>query len=118
MKECKVNKFFNCALVGVGIISIIFAVLCFVLNADFDYGYWVSAQSYGGDAYTGIQNAAAATANRVDGLSENVAILAKSIRMGLGFILLLAGLLIVLYGIKKIMEEKTNETQVSVEIEK
>ncbi|MBQ3221866.1 MAG: hypothetical protein IJB34_07920 [Clostridia bacterium] len=113
----KTNKIFNYALVGVGVVSIVFAVLCFVLNTDFDYGYWVSAEVYGGDAYTGIQNAAAATANRVDGLSENVAMLAKSIRMGLGFILLLAGLLIVLYGIRKMMEEKTNEKQATVEIE-
>lgn len=111
MNEQKTNKIFNYILIGIGVLSIIFAVLCFVLNGEFDYGYYVAWETYGGDAYTGIQNAAAATANQVDRLNESVATLAKCVKMGFGFILLIFGFLITLYGVKNIIKEKTNEKQ-------
>lgn len=102
----KVNKICNFVLIAIGIMAIICAMLCFILNSKFDYGYYIDWQKYGGDAYTGIQNAAAATANQVDRLNKNVETLANCIKSGLGFVLLISGLLILLHGIKKLLETK------------
>lgn len=57
-----------CSIIGVigGFISII---LGFVVSG-MSTGGWESNSTYGGDAYTGIQNAAAQTANNVQDLAE------------------------------------------------
>ena len=55
-----------------------------------DVGYWEASISYGGDAYTGIQNAAAQTANNVQDLAEIAA-------MGFGFLLISLGLFMIFY---------------------
>ncbi len=57
----KNKKFSGILFLGVAIISIIFAMICF----DMYDGNYESDIKYGGDAYTGIQNAAAQTANNV-----------------------------------------------------
>lgn len=47
-----------------GILSVIFGI--YVKNGDYGtYPYYIAGESYGGDAYTGIQNAAADTGNNV-----------------------------------------------------
>lgn len=111
MNGQKIKKIFNYTLIGIGVLSIIFAILCFVLNREFGSCYYVGRQVYGGDAYTGIQNAAAATANNIDALNESVETLANCIKIGFGFVLLILGLLIILLGTKKLMQEKKNEVQ-------
>ncbi len=57
-------------------------------------GAYESASSYGGDAYTGIQNAAAQTANNVRALAEIVA-------AGFGNLLIAIGLIFLFYFIVK-----------------
>ena len=64
-----------------GIVTIVLAVLVF----DASVGYYESSISYGGDAYTGIQNAAAQTAN-------NVKYVGEMLRLALGSLLMVLGL--------------------------
>ncbi len=75
-----------------------------------------SDKAYGGDAYTGIQNAAAATANYVSALNTSVEALSEAMMLGLGFCLMVAGVLIVVLGLKGLLVKdkakavETNET--------
>ena len=81
-----------CCLCGAatGVISIILGIIAACLKT----GVKEQAFSYGGDAYTGIQNAAAQTAT-------NVHYLANIIRFGISSLLIIAGLaLIFLFGAK------------------
>ena len=69
-----------------GSISVIFGVVTLTL----DSGSWENSRSYGGDAYTGIQNAAAQTANNVQALADIV-------KYGIGLLLIAIGLLAIAY---------------------
>ena len=69
----------NILFILVGIVSIGLSISCF--NAD--TGQYVSENYYGGDAYTGIQHAAAET-------GQNVRDLAKLAAKGFGSILLVS----------------------------
>lgn len=84
----------------VGIVSIGLSISCF--NAD--DGDYVAKNYYGGDAYTGIQHAAAET-------GENVRTLTKLATKGFGSILLVGGLALVVVGIPS----KRNENKPSDE---
>lgn len=77
-----------------GMISGILSVLFGLITLSQDTGSWESSTSYGGDAYTGIQNAAAQTANNVQDLAEIVA-------MGFGFLLIALGLFAIFYFVTK-----------------
>ena len=68
-----------------GAVTILLAILVFT----HDVGYYESNLSYGGDAYTGIQNAAAQTSN-------NVKYVGEMLRFALGSQMLVAGLAMVL----------------------
>lgn len=72
----------------VGALSIILSIVCFTkeISSGALHSY------YGGDAYTGIQNAAADT-------SKNVVELSKIAKTGFGSILLIAGLAFVGFGL-------------------
>ena len=72
----------------VGLISTILSFVCFGL----DTGSWESSKTYGGDAYTGIQNAAAQAAN-------NVQDAAAIMKFGFGSVLLIAGLTLILFAV-------------------
>ena len=72
----------------VGIVSIGLSVSCF--NAD--DGDYVEKYCYGGDAFTGIQHAAAET-------GQNVRALTKVATKGFGSILLVGGLSLIVIGI-------------------
>ena len=52
----------------IAILALIFAIICF--NAD--CGDLESNKAYGGDAYTGIQNSSAQTANNIYYLNKNI----------------------------------------------
>ena len=89
--------------------SCVFGMISGVLSAIFglitlsqDTGSWESSSSYGGDAYTGIQNAAAQTANNVQDLAEIVA-------MGFGFLLIALGLFGIFYFITKMKNLSTQQ---------
>ncbi len=76
-----VQKFRSIIMIVVGIVALGLSIKCFSFD-DLDY---VTKSMYGGDAFTGIQNAAAVT-------SENVKELAKIMQFGFGSILLVMGL--------------------------
>ena len=76
-----VQKFKSIVMIVVGIVAIILSIVCFSFKS-LDYE---RSSMYGGDAYTGIQNAAATT-------SKNVKELASIVQFGFGSILLVAGL--------------------------
>ena len=89
-----------CSVVGAigGLVSII---LGFVIS-DMSTGSWESNSSYGGDAYTGIQNAAAQTAN-------NVQYLAEILKTGMSYVLIIFGIAMIAYfGIKFFKSAENN----------
>lgn len=85
-----------------GIVSIILGIVSFCL----DNGSGINNKSYGGDAYTGIQNAAAHTANNVQDLCNVV-------KFGFGALLIVIGLAIIAFFLGKLLsapgEKITNE---------
>ena len=78
------KKFFIVVLMIIGVVSVILSMHVFNLST----GSYVLQEAYGGDAYTGIQNAAAQTANNVQWLTEAVS-------KGVGSILLVGGLTLI-----------------------
>lgn len=89
-----IKKILAIAFVVIGLLSVILGLSAYGL----DTGYYESSSAYGGDAYTGIQNAAAQTANNVRYVTEAVASVG-------GSILLVTGLVLILVGVKAFMEE-------------
>ena len=76
-----------------GICSIIASIVVWLQNCgDYEWN-----EAYGGDAYTGIQNASAQSANNVLSLTELV-------KMALGFGLLILGIAMICYFAIKICE--------------
>ncbi len=74
----------------IGILSGIVSVIVGIFTMRGDIGVYVASKSYGGDAYTGIQNAAADTAN-------NIRELALSINYSFGWLLIVLGIAIACY---------------------
>ena len=98
-KNAKKGKFI-CSIIGAigGFISII---LGFVVSG-MSTGSWESSSSYGGDAYTGIQNAAAQTANNVQDLAE-------ILKTGMSSALIIFGIAMIAYfGIKFFKNAENN----------
>lgn len=85
-KISKGKTFFPIGGIISGIISAIFGIIMFGMSV----GGYESTSSYRGDAYTGIQNAAAQTANNVKALAS----IAKS---GFAFLLIALGLISIFY---------------------
>ena len=92
----------------VGFLAIIFAVVCWTMNVSFGEGTSVAQHTYGGDAYTGIQNAAAETANNIQTLNRNISELADVISNCMGYLLFTMGVTLFLIGAVMILkgEEK------------
>lgn len=92
------NKTRAVLLIIVGAIAIVFGILMITNDIKFvDFPNCLShvlEKEYGGDAYTGIQNAAAQTAN-------NIYYLAAEIRIGLGAFFILAGMITMICAIPK-----------------
>lgn len=103
------NNLPGIALICIGILSIILAISCLNKTYGFDILGWVKHETYGGDAYTGIQNATATTANYIHALHSDAQILATILQTGFGDILLIGGFVITLYGIHQILKNKTTE---------
>ena len=82
----------------IGLISVVLSIVCFVYG-DLKFE---QRSMYGGDAFTGIQNAAAVT-------SENVMILAKIVKIGFGSVLLVAGLGFLGFGLTEPMKKEADE---------
>lgn len=94
----KVRSFF---LIPIGVLSIILAIVCFSM----DRGSYTSREYYGGDAYTGMQQAAAQTAN-------NVLYLSDIVQAGCSSILLVGGLSLVVCGIPVKREQEAYNVSV------
>lgn len=76
-----------------GVLSIILGL---VLRSAYN-GYYVMSETYGGEAYTGIQNAAADTGN-------NVMYLAKVVQDGISYLLIAIGIVVIFGFIFKLYE--------------
>ena len=77
-----------------GLVSAVLGIVCYTRFT----GSWESFKEYGGDAYTGIQNAAAQSAN-------NITYLGDILKFGLGSILLIFGLYLLFNGIFSILDK-------------
>ena len=88
----------------IGVISVGLSIRCF----SFDEMDYVAKSVYGGDAFTGIQNAGAQA-------SENIRDLAKIIQFGFGSVLLVAGMGFLGIGlttpVKEEIQEEVSETK-------
>lgn len=88
----------------VGLLSMALSICCFNLEV----GDKVSMQYFGGDAYTGMQQASAHAAN-------NILLLAKIVKIGFGSLLLILGLGMIALGLTfyrktpEYVEHKTSE---------
>lgn len=82
------NTIKSILIILVGITSIVLSICCFSLST----GSVVQNITYGGDAYTGMQNASAQAAT-------NIVELASITKIGFGSILLVVGMLLVIIGI-------------------
>lgn len=82
------KKLRSVILILIGIISLFLSFKCYTID-DLDYE---SRSMYGGDAYTGIQNAAAMT-------SKNIKELASIVQFGFGSVLLIMGLTVLGFGL-------------------
>lgn len=81
-------------------IGIVFGIIAIILSftvRDLDNGSYESNKSYGGDAYTGIQNAAAQAANNVQDGND-------IIMAGFGNVLLIMGGATVAYFLKELAD--------------
>ena len=88
----------------IGILSFAFAVVCFFYMPSKDMAYGVPLSSavkytYGGDAYTGIQNAAAETANNTYHLWYNITNLTNCIKLIAVFVFVILGFLFISLGV-------------------
>lgn len=92
------SKFSNVGNVMASILGICSGVLSIILGivaTGYSDGYHEAESSYGGDAYTGIQNAAAQTANNVDDLAEIV-------KFGVSSLLIVVGIAILCFFVLKL----------------
>ena len=108
------NRLFPFIGIGCGILAIIFAIVVFSGGGsgvgDMDTGTFTSHKSYGGDAYTGIQQAAADTARNVTKLSQIVkAGFQGASGSGLGYLLLIAGFALIVYSLHTLNEMKARD---------
>ena len=87
-------------LMAIGALAILLSIVCFAK----DDGVREGNEYYGGDAYTGIQHAAAHTANNVQKLADIE-------RFGFGSILLIAGCTLLVMGMPEKKEELNAENQ-------
>ena len=92
MNTDKTTRINGIILTAIGCLALILCLVCFVADA----GEFESMSRYGGDAYTGIQNASALAAS-------NTKCVAQICSLGFGSILLVGGLLILAKGILLLM---------------
>lgn len=100
MTEKKSNKILGMIQMGIGVLSLIFAIVCFCLSVGGVYGSTEGNKSYGGDAYTGIQNAAAQTATNVYWTMKIVYNIAVCLKIIGGFAFVIVGLAFLAVGWK------------------
>jgi hypothetical protein len=106
----KTNKIFSFIYLAIGVVAIVFSILCLSADEYFSMGSYEANLTYGGDAYTGMQNAAAQAANNIISVNENLETLFMGIQTCFGYALMIVGALVVCSAVKGIVvknEEKT-----------
>lgn len=83
----------------IGAISGAISFLCGLIISGSNTGSWISFESYGGDAYTGIQHAAARTGNNVQAVAE-------ILKAGFACLLIILGIAICCYFVSRLVEDK------------
>lgn len=101
MKKSIEKKILSVGLIAIGIAAIVFAVICLSAEPCIFDSVYVADKTYGGDAYTGMQNAAAATANNIKYLNLNLRRATEFLGECMGYLLLIVGLLLLLIGTVK-----------------
>ncbi len=90
----------------IGQVTGILSTLSGVYMGNFSCGAYENYKEYGGDAYTGIQNAAAQSANNIQDLAELT-------RFGFAALLIVLGVIVFCcFGIKKNESKMSLDTQV------
>ncbi len=88
-----------------GIIAIILAIVCWHKGNNVDdylhMGRAISPETYGGDAYTGMQNAAAQAATNLYFLNGNLAYVMEGMYDCIGYVLFTIGLIVFFVGVWK-----------------
>lgn len=102
----KAKKFFATLFLLTGILSVI---LSFTVADSVSGGYEANI-TYGGDAYTGIQNAAAQSANNILALNSTLALGFQSVLL-VGGLTLIFSSLIFLTSNKELEDERAEENQ-------
>ena len=102
------KKPFGVMFLLIGIVSVILGMVSFSMET----GSYELNVSYGGDAYTGIQNAGAQAAN-------NMVYLAEVTSFGFGAVLTVAGVVMMIFGIKTLSasEQQVQQSREKIEEE-
>ncbi len=105
---CIKKNLFAYLFLALALISLVFAIVCFATDTSYATGSYESNQQYGGDAYTGIQNAAAQSANNVYYMNKNLVLLTTCVATTGGLFFLLVAFTFALIGVKKLglLDEK------------
>lgn len=82
-----------------GVLDGLFSVIMGFVTYGMSDGSWESNITYGGDAYTGIQNAAAQSAN-------NVLYLSDIVQLALGSLLIVAGIALIIFFLSKVLQKR------------
>ena len=103
MEQEKKKLNFKIIICIVGIILGVVTMLIGVMSDEFNYSYYGygEKETYGGDAYTGMQNAAAQTATNVYRLYQTVQVFSKSLLIILGVFIVLHYALMLYETVKK-----------------
>ena len=101
MEKGLAKKILAIGIMVVGLAAIVFAIICWSSSIYFYEGSSVRFETYGGDAYTGIQNAAAQTANNIQYLNRSLEEFATLMANWMGFLLITIGTLLLVVGVSK-----------------
>ena len=99
------KKILAICLIVIALLSIVFGVLSFIKSADNNRSYYTRKETYGGDAYTGIQNAGANGANNTSYVEDAVHDMHDAVMFGFGAVLIIAGLFIGVLGVSKLLKK-------------
>ena len=103
-------------LICVAVVSLALGIVSMTkISGHFYTGKYVSRQTYGGDAYTGIQNAAADTAWNVEAGNEILNKIYDAVCFGFGALLLVIGLALIGVGVCCLLKKEEEPAKQSTE---
>ena len=92
------KKVLGIVLIIIGIVSLVLSGNCNAIGLKYWNEINPSKEWYGGDAYTGIQQAAVDTARAVEDATENIRHLDLTIQQVSAYVLIIIGLVVVVIG--------------------